>query len=367
MFLSPALLVILSIVSSFAIVYGSVPTIVNVAHLKKLYDEPGRRKSHFQSIPNLGGISIFAGFIITAGVFTDINLTPEFLYLIIGLVVLFFVGLKDDILIIAPTKKLYGEIIASLILVVVGDLRFTSLHGFMGINEIGYLPGIILTIFVMIVVTNAFNLIDGIDGLASGLGIVISITFGLWFFLSGNTNYAVLAASLLGSLVCFFGFNVFGVKNKIFMGDTGSLLVGFVISVFVIKFNEINVLYDGNYSVKASPAVSFGILIIPLFDTLRVFLLRIARGRSPFSADKNHLHHRMLKLGLSHFGSTLLLLSLNIVFIVLVWSFQSLGIVKLMLLNLGLGITFIMITEFLIHRNKHHELGQNQARHHARA
>jgi UDP-N-acetylmuramyl pentapeptide phosphotransferase/UDP-N-acetylglucosamine-1-phosphate transferase len=367
MFLSPLLLVSFGLVLSFAIVYVSIPTIVNVAHLKKLYDEPGRRKSHNHSIPNLGGIAIFAGFIISMGLFTDITINKELVYLMIGLIVLFFVGLKDDILIIAPAKKLYGEVMASIIVTVIGDLHLTSLHGFMGIHQIPYIPGIILTVFVMVVIINSFNLIDGIDGLASGIGLLVSLTFGVWFCLAGQTNYAIIAASLFGALVCFFGYNVFGSKNKIFMGDTGSLLVGFVISIIVIKFNEININYTGIYKIAAAPAVSFGILIIPLFDTIRVFLIRIIRGQSPFNADKNHLHHRMLKLGLSHIFSTLLLLILNLIFIFLVIACQSIGILSLMIMNISIGITFVLVTEYFIRKQKHSTIQRTHSQQHARA
>jgi UDP-GlcNAc:undecaprenyl-phosphate/decaprenyl-phosphate GlcNAc-1-phosphate transferase len=367
MYLNPLLLVISGLLLSFAIVYASIPTIVTVAHYKKLYDEPGRRKSHNHNIPNLGGIAIFAGLIISTGIFADISITREFAYLYIGLIILFFVGLKDDILIIAPAKKLYGEVLASIVITVIGGVRFTSLHGFLGIHEIAYVPSILLSIFAMVVIINSFNLIDGIDGLASGIGILVSLTFGIWFYLTRNTNYAILSASLFGSLIGFFGFNVFGTKNKIFMGDTGSLLLGLVISTIVIKFNEINTVYTGPYRISAAPAVSFGILIIPLFDTIRVFLIRIIRGQSPFSADKNHLHHRMLKLGFSHIGSTSLLLSLNLIFILLVLTCQSLGVISLMIVNFGVGIAFTLITEYFIRKSKHHEIHQNHSRHHARA
>jgi UDP-N-acetylmuramyl pentapeptide phosphotransferase/UDP-N-acetylglucosamine-1-phosphate transferase len=367
MYLNPLCLVVFGLLLSFAIVFVSIPTIVSVANLKKLYDEPGRRKSHKQSIPNLGGIAIFGGFVISTGIFVDISLSRELFYLFIGLVILFFVGVKDDILIIAPAKKLYGEILACIVIIIIGDMRFTNLHGFLGIAEVSYIPSIILSIFVMIVIINSFNLIDGIDGLASGIGMVVSSTFGIWFYLTGQTNYAIMAATLLGSLICFFGYNVFGTKNKIFMGDTGSLIVGLVISTIIIKFNEFNVAYTGPYRINSAPAVSFGILIIPLFDTARVFLIRILRGRSPFDADKNHLHHRMLKLGFSHISATLVLLTLNIIFVFLAFFFQSIGIIYLMILNISVAIAFTAITEYFIRKNKHHEIYQSNSRHHVRA
>jgi UDP-N-acetylmuramyl pentapeptide phosphotransferase/UDP-N-acetylglucosamine-1-phosphate transferase len=356
MWFHPNLLVIFSLLVSFVIVFVSVPSIVKVAHYKQFFDEPGQRKSHHKNIPNLGGIAIFAGLAVATGLFADLTLSRELMQVLVAMVVIFFIGIKDDILIIAPAKKLYGELIAAFIIVILGDIRFTSLHGFLGIYEINYLSSISLTLFVVVVLINSFNLIDGIDGLASGIGILVSLTFGTWFYLTGNHNYAILSAALLGALVAFFGFNVFGKENKIFMGDTGSLILGLIMSVLVIKFNEANITYNGPYTISSAPAVSFGILIVPLFDTLRVFTLRIIRGLSPFHPDKNHLHHRVLKLGFSHVESTAVLSSVNVMFIVMVLTCQSAGVISLMVLNLALASLFSIITELLIRKQKqrHH-------------
>ena len=356
MWFHPDILVIFSLLLSFVIVFVSVPSIVKVAQYKQFYDEPGQRKSHHRNIPNLGGISIFAGLIVATGLFTDLSLSKELMQVLVAMVVIFFIGIKDDILIIDPAKKLYGELIAAVIIVILGDIRFTSLHGFLGIYDINYISSISLTCFVVIVLINSFNLIDGIDGLASGIGIVVSLTFGIWFYLTGYHNYAILSAALLGALLAFFGFNVFGKENKIFMGDTGSLILGLIMSVLVIKFNEENITYNGPYKISSAPAVSFGILIVPLFDTLRVFTLRILRGLSPFHPDKNHLHHRVLKLGFNHVESTAVLSSVNVMFIVMVLTCQSAGMISLMVLNLALASLFSIVTEILIRKQKqrHH-------------
>lgn len=352
MWIDPNLSVIFSLLLAFFVVYISIPSIVTVANEKHLYDQPGHRKSHHRNVPNLGGVAIFAGLIIGMGLFINITESKEFMPVLVAIVVIFFIGIKDDILIIAPDKKLYGEIVAAIIIVIIGNVRLTSLHGFMGIYEIDYIPSILLTGFVVVVLTNAFNLIDGIDGLASGIGMVVSLTFGTWFFLTEFYNYSILAASLFGALAAFFCFNVFGQKNKIFMGDTGSLILGLIMSVLVIKFNEANITYKGIYTIESAPAVSFGILIVPLFDTIRVFLIRVLRGQSPFHPDKNHLHHRMLKLGFSHFRSTSLLSFVNIIFIIVVLTCQSLGLVSLMILNLSMATFFNFLTELLIRKHK---------------
>ena len=347
-------MVLFSMSLSFIIVYVSIPSIVAVAHRKQLYDEPGRRKSHHHSVPYLGGIAIFVSLIVGTGLCIDISETKELLQVMVAMVVIFFIGIKDDILVIAPIKKLYGEILAAIIVVILADVRFTSLHGFMGVYEIDYKTSIILTSFVVIVLINSFNLIDGIDGLASGIGIVVSLTFGLWFFLTGHTNYAILSASIFGTLLAFFGFNVFGQKNKIFMGDSGSLVLGLIMSVLVIKFNEFNITYNGPYTISSAPAVSFGILIVPLFDTLRVFFIRLINKQSPFSADHNHIHHRVLKLGFSHAGSTIVILLVNVLFIFIMLACQTAGLISLMILNLSLALFFSVITEIFIRRIDQH-------------
>jgi UDP-N-acetylmuramyl pentapeptide phosphotransferase/UDP-N-acetylglucosamine-1-phosphate transferase len=228
---------------------------------------------------------------------------------------MFFIGLKDDLLDISARKKLVVQIFAAVILITLGNVRFTNLHGILGNNEIGYLTSLILSIFAMVVIINAFNLIDGIDGLASGLAILGASTFGIWFFLAGNTQFAIMSFALVGSLSGFFLFNVFGHKNKLFMGDTGSLIIGIVISTLVIKFNEFNIDKSLAFHIAAAPAVSFAIIIVPLIDTLRVMTIRIWKKKSPFSADNNHIHHRLLSLMPNHLAVTSTIIFANILII----------------------------------------------------
>lgn len=352
MWMSNDVTVVLSLCLAFGVVFLSVPSIVKVSNVLDLFDKPGQRKSHTRNIPNLGGIATFAAIVITLALFANLGNNRELVYLFASMTILFFIGIKDDILIIAPNKKLIGELVAALILVVLGNIRFTSLHGFLGIEEINYITSILLTTFVMVVIINAFNLIDGIDGLASGLGSLVVLTFGVWFYLTGNQNYAILCASIAGAYISFFSFNVFGNKNKIFMGDTGSLLLGLLISIVVIRFNEDNITYTGVYSIQSAPAVSFGILIVPMFDTLRVFLIRIIHGQSPFHADKNHVHHRLLLLGFSHVSSTVIITSVNALFIVIMLSFNRIGLIPLMVINFALAVGFIILAESFIKKSQ---------------
>lgn len=341
------LIVLLSFFIAVIIVFTSIPTIVKVAHAKRLTDEPGKRKSHSTSVPTLGGIAIFTGILIPFSLFTYFFRHFEFQYIIGASLILFFVGVKDDILVTAPLKKLMGQVTASLIIIVLGDFRFTSLHGFYGIYHISYWASVVLTLFVFLAIINGFNLIDGIDGLASGVGIIASLFFGVWFFIAGTLAYAILAAAVIGSLVTFFVFNVFGRKNKIFMGDTGSLIVGLFMAVFAVKFNEMNTNPNIPYFIHAAPAVSFGILIVPLFDTLRVMVIRLARGRSLFKPDKNHVHHKLLSMGFSHFQATLMILAANVIIgLTVVW-LNHWGIIDLGMLIFIMAIIFSVLPEII--------------------
>jgi UDP-GlcNAc:undecaprenyl-phosphate/decaprenyl-phosphate GlcNAc-1-phosphate transferase len=342
--------ILTSFIVSFVITLTIIPTIVTVANLKKLYDEPGKRKAHKTNVPTLGGIAIFASLVIASGIFSVFEYQHEYQYFIVASVVLFLIGLKDDILIIAPLKKFLGQLFAAAIITVLGDVRLTSIHGFLGITTIPYVASVTLTIFVIILIINGFNLIDGIDGLASGVGILSIGVLGAYFCYNGEYDYALIALSMIGSLLAFFYFNVFGKEFKIFMGDTGSLLLGFTAAVLIVHFNEINAAHSVRWFIKAAPAVSFGILIVPLFDTLRVFVIRIASGKSPFLGDTNHVHHKLLALGYSHWRATLSILCVNAIIIVCAFVFRDLGIFRLMILNIALALFFSVLPEIIFFR-----------------
>lgn len=263
---------------------------------------------------------------------------------------MFGLGIKDDIMEIAPKTKLAGQIFAALIVIIMGDIRFTNFHGIFGIHEINYISSVLFTVFVIIVVTNGFNLIDGIDGLASGISGLCTATFGIWFFLTENYEYVVLSAALLGALISFFRFNVFGKHNKIFMGDTGSLILGLLISILMIRFNELNIYSDFAYAVKAAPAISIGILAVPLFDTARVMIIRIKNKRSPFQPDKNHVHHRMISLGFKHVAATIRIMAVNILFITVAFSLGYLGNEILLSIIIAMGAFFSWLPSYLLKR-----------------
>lgn len=320
---------------SFLITFFSIPVIIQVAKDKKLFDEPDERKVHKTVIPTLGGLGIFAGFTLATLLGVPQTGTSHLQYFIAASLVVFFLGLKDDILILSASKKFAGQLIAALLLIKFGGVRLTNMHGFLGIHEIPNLAGIVLSALTIVVITNSFNLIDGVDGLAGSLGILTTLFFGGYFYLSGDPVYAIMAFSLAGSLISFLIYNFS--PAKIFMGDTGSLLLGLVNAILVIRFIHTAGAPGAVLPVQAAPAIGFSILMVPLFDTLRVFGLRILNRRSPFSPDRNHIHHFLLDLGFTHRRIALTCLSANLVFILFAWLLQGLGTNLLFLMLFGAG------------------------------
>lgn len=315
--------ILLSTALAFLITYFAIPPIIKVARDKKLFDEPDERKVHKSVIPTLGGLGIFGGFIIATLMGVPIHVANELQYFLAATMVIFFLGIKDDILVLSATKKFIGQLIAAGIIIKFGGIQINNLHGFLGINEIPHIASYVLTAFTIIVVTNSFNLIDGVDGLAGSLGLLTSALFGIYFYFTGEVMYSVMALSLAGSLVAFLIYNFS--PAKIFMGDTGSLLIGLLNSIFAIKFISVAANPEGALPLLSAPAIAFAILIVPLFDTLRVFSLRIFNRRSPFSPDRNHIHHFLLDLGLSQRMITVVCVSANIVFIGLAYVLRSQG------------------------------------------
>lgn len=330
--------ILLSGILAFIITFFSIPVIIQVARQKKMFDEPDERKVHKMVIPTLGGLGIFAGFILATLLGVPVH-SAELQYFVAASVVIFFLGIKDDILVLSPAKKFIGQLIAAGIVIKFGGVQINNMHGFLGIGPIPHIASIIFTLFTIVVITNSFNLIDGVDGLAGTLGLVTSLCFGSYFLYVDQLMYAVMAFSLTGGLIGFLIYNFS--PAKIFMGDTGSLLIGLVNSILVIKFINISGAPGGKLPFAAAPAVGFAVLIVPLFDTLRVFSHRILDRRSPFSADRTHVHHFLLELGFNHKKITLLCASANIGFIILAVSLSSLGTTFVIGILLAVAISLI--------------------------
>lgn len=301
--------VMLAFIASLAIVMLGMPSLIRLAVQKNLLDEPLEdRKVHTRSVPRLGGVLIFIGTLVT----TSVLVTPTgeeaiaFLRLGAASTILFFLGLKDDLSVLDPYKKLIVQVAVGGILIFGGGFMVDDFSGLFGLTSVSMVMAIPFSLFVYIVVVNAVNLIDGVDTLAGGYGFLVAISCALWFQLTGQPNFAILCLALAGSLAGFILFNIS--PARIFMGDSGSLLLGMFIyvmatSIMATPTEQI----PSMWSHRSMPVLAMTMLSYPLVDTLRIFTLRILQGRSPFSADRNHLHHRLLKLGLNHLQTAIVI------------------------------------------------------------
>lgn len=332
---------------AFTITTITIPTIVRVAQLKHLCAIPNKRTSHANEIPNLGGMALFSAFLITITTVAGDMMSYKIFYFICGLIIMFFIGMKDDVLIIDPRKKLAAQVLVAGIIAIMADIKVNTLFEIFNIGAISYVPSIILTILIILLIVNGYNLIDGIDGLAAGTGIIASVFSGFYFWSIGDASYTIICFSLAGSLVGFFLFNVYGRKNKIFLGDTGSLILGLAVSVLMIQLINPDIGERSTFT-QASPSLALAILILPVFDTTRVFVLRIMQGKSPFTADRQHIHHLLLGMGYSHIKSTFVLLIVNLFFIGLCISLQNLGNMAVILIMFSIALTISVILKKMV-------------------
>lgn len=342
------MILFLTFVTALTITYLSIPSIIKVADEKHLYDLPNEIKtSHNTGIPTLGGIAIFGGTIITGTFFIEYNSTPQFNYTLCAITLLFFTGVKDDVIPLTPRKKFIAQIISAGILVFKANIRLTSLYGLFGIQTLPYWASVSISLFTIIVVINAFNLIDGINGLTGGVGIIVNLTFAYFFYHIQELGWAIFTLALCGSLVAFLRFNF---ANKVFMGDTGSLLVGCISVVLCISFIE-HPEIQKKYSNSFIPVFAFCVLIIPLFDTLRVFTIRILNKKSPFKGDRKHLHHILVDGGLAHWQASTIMYLANISIILLAYSLKHISALLLLFSVLALCLLLSLVL-VVIHKPK---------------
>ncbi len=298
----------------FAVSLGMViiPRILVISHKKRLYDVPDARKVHTMPVPRLGGLSFFPVILMSMFLvigfrlyFWDMdtsslsfNMLYEYLFLFVGMTLLYLVGVCDDLVGVGYRYKFAVQIAAALLLVLSANW-FDSLGGLFGIYSVPAWIGMPFTVFIVVYITNAINLIDGIDGLASGLCCIALSVLSVIFFLRGQYVYALLAICTLGILMPFWCYNVFGNANrghKLFMGDAGSLTLGYVISFLIIHMsvtNEVSPTLSNPYMV-----IAFSTVLVPLLDVIRVVLHRLREHKNPFLPDKNHFHHKLLRTGM---------------------------------------------------------------------
>jgi UDP-GlcNAc:undecaprenyl-phosphate/decaprenyl-phosphate GlcNAc-1-phosphate transferase len=330
-------------ITSFVISFLIVPVIIKYSLQKNLVDIPGRRKIHKKVTPSMGGIAIFIGFSISSLIWIDLQGWAHIKFILVALFVIFFIGVRDDLVPLRATAKLMGQIMSASLVIFLFDLRIKSFYGLFGINELSEIASIALTFFTIIVITNSFNLIDGLDGLAGTIAIIALLTFGIWFFLAEDYIFSILSFSMLGAIFAFLIFN--WEPSEVFMGDTGALVIGMTLAVLAIHFIDVNnKLYAGsNFKFAGAIGTATCFIIIPLVDTLRIVILRLSKGQSPFKPDKSHIHHAIMRLGMSHAQTTLILGIIQVIFICLSIVFKEYSdfelLIGVILISVILSIT----------------------------
>lgn len=348
--LSTLLLAVAAFVTALFLAAFAIPRIISVAKAKKLFDVPdGGRKIHKEVIPNLGGVGVFFAYIIVTSLFVDPSQFTRWSYIASATLILFFTGVKDDLVSMTPSKKFLAQAIAAFIVVFFADIRVVSLHGLFGVYTLPVIVSQIFTIVGCVFVTNAFNLMDGIDALAGSVSVMASLILGIVFYLSGHHSEALIAFSMGGAVAGFLLYNK--PPARIFMGDTGALVIGFTLSILCVLMIEQAETSTGPQGLVHSPVgallLSLAVLFAPLFDTFRIFTVRIIKGRSPFQADRTHLHHYLLDLGLSHGKAVLTILTANLFILAVAYFLQDtnphLAILTMILVAAGMfTILFIV-------------------------
>lgn len=317
------------------------PIIVKIAHKKNIVDNPNARKLQSTPVPVLGGVAVFFGIIIglafTSGELSSASLTP----IIAAMMIMLYTGTMDDIIDLTARTRFLFEIGVIALLILTQGLLINDFHGLWGVHEISMIAAIPLTIFAAVGIINSINLIDGVNGLSSGYCILASVVFGTFFYITNNTPMVILATVSIGSLLPFFFHNVFGKTSKMFIGDGGALVMGLIMSVFVINTlsSDISTI-DGIFNPSGLIPFTLAAMVIPVADTLRVMSSRIIRGTSPFHPDKTHLHHMFICLGFSHAGTTMMILLLNTIVIaaqLIAWHAGCPAEIQLYLV-IGLGV-----------------------------
>ena len=341
--------ILLSFVTAFVITFLAIPKIIFFAQKFHLYDSAGVRSSHIGKVPIFGGIAIFAGIIFSLLFWAEIE---QIQFIIVSMFVVFFVGVIDDLLSLSPLRKVIGQIIAILIIIYFpseNGLQINNMYGVLGIYELPDIVATLFTVFVVIVITNGFNLIDGVDGLACSLGIVASFSFGLLSVISGQINMSLIAFTLMGSLIGFLIYNKH--PAKIFMGDTGSLVVGLVLSILAINAINSGIINDSMHLPNKGPLVAIAILAVLLFDSLRVFIVRVIKGKNPLFPDMNHIHHALLNLGYGHKKTTLIICIINILLIVVAYFLLDMNINFAIAIFAAINFTLLYIPFLMKKKN----------------
>ncbi len=332
-------LTIIILIISYAIANSLLPVIINIVSVKKIMDEPNERSSHIKKTPTLGGVSFFASIMISLFFIKDFDTSQISFSLIGALTLLFFTGLKDDLTVLSSGAKIRIQTFAILLVLLNSEIRISTFHGFLGIYQIPFWFSLVLSYIIVLYIINAYNLIDGIDGLAGLLGILIASIFALFFYFSGLFFYMLIAIIIVGFLISFLRFNLSRDK-KIFMGDTGSMIVGFLLGFLTLRFLSLNNTQIESINILPENLfiISLSILFFPVIDVIRVVFVRILSKQKPFKADRRHLHHIFIDKGLQHIKASLTITASNIFIFLLIF------ILNQFFSFTGLLVVFIFIT-----------------------
>lgn len=339
----------LATITSFLVGFLLTPIVILILKKINILDSPGGRKIHNRFIPSMGGIAFVMAAFVSAIVWFDFFQLVQLRFFLAAFGLMFFVGLRDDMVDLTVVQKLLGQLICTYLVVVMAGIRFTSLYGFLGIYELPLWISYGLSFFTILVLTNSFNLIDGLDGLAGSISVVTFLFLGWWFHQAGLESYSIFSLILVGAVLSFLVYNWH--PAKIFMGDTGSLSLGFSLAVLTILFIDRNGTmadFEG-WKFNAPIASGVALLIIPIYDTSRIFIKRAMKGKSPMAPDKSHVHHFLLRMGLRHDQVSLTLVLIKVTFIALIFLGSGLSdhvllpLVVLFAVVLGLRMDFMTL------------------------
>jgi UDP-GlcNAc:undecaprenyl-phosphate/decaprenyl-phosphate GlcNAc-1-phosphate transferase len=330
-------LIVLPIVLSLLITIVIIPCWIRVCRKWNLFERPDDRKRHRHLVPTMGGLAIYAGIIISFLILGQDILGQPLKYLMAASVILFFTGFFDDLLDLPAIRKLFLQILAATLVTYAG-IRITSMYGLFGIHELNGWIQYPVTILFIVGITNAYNLVDGIDGLAGTLGLLASLIYGVIFYHFGYSDFAILSFTVSGALLGFLCYNFH--PAKIFMGDTGSLIVGFMLASMAVNLLTINSIPNSNVQ-GISPALIMSVLFVPVYDVLRVTVIRLLTGSSPLQADRNHVHYMITSQGFGQRATTFIIVLINLVIILLAIYFKNMNINFFLLMSLCFGLIII--------------------------
>ena len=342
------------VVMAFVASYRTFPIIINVSVIKNLTASPNERSSHIKKTPNLGGLGISFGAFLMSAFFGSIMLNVEMINILlsiaVSLIMLFYAGIKDDLIGLSAKFKLLVEVVSASTFIYLTDIRIDSFYGLFGISELPVILSYVFTIFVFIVIINSFNLTDGIDGLAASIAIIIFSCF-LYYFICIKSILAIISiSSMMGSILAFLRFNISKGKYKIFMGNIGSLVIGFVLAVFTTM--ALSTGFSNTSFISNKPVYILALFAFPFIDTIRVIVLRVISGKSPFLADKNHFHHKFLEAGFSHIKSTVFIITYCLIIISFSFLLFDSNILKHFLLTLSLSTVFLLLIIWFLSKLK---------------